>query len=129
MGLNEVFRKVSAINEVTELAKHEVDLTIVDDFNKEAAITIQGVNAGNQLVAQAGKILNDAALKYKSTISSNEKAIQTGNKIIADAKNLGIPAPTVIESTVKMLQTRLKDLQGAADRISKMANSSYGINK
>ncbi len=34
MGLNEVFKKVSAINEVTELAKHEVELFKVEDTTK-----------------------------------------------------------------------------------------------
>jgi len=130
MGLNEVFKKVADIeSNATELASHKVDLTIVDDFNKEAGLSIQGVNAGNAIVSQASKLLQEAALKFKNTIATNERAIQMGNKILSDAKNIGIPAPNVIESTVKMLQVRAKDLQGAADRMSKAANGTYGINK
>lgn len=112
-----------------ELASERVDLTSIDDFNKAAAITVKGVNEGNALVSQAAKMLNDAASKYKQTISANESAIKLGEKIIADAKSLGIPAPDVLVKTVSMLQTRLKDLQGAADRISKTANGTYGITK
>jgi len=36
MGLNEVFKKVSAINEVTELASHKVELGYLQDVQKKA---------------------------------------------------------------------------------------------
>lgn len=123
-----VYNRLFAEDKV-ELASERVDLTSIDDFNKAAAITVKGVNEGNALVSQAAKMLNDAASKYKQTISANESAIKLGEKIIADAKSLGIPAPDVLVKTVSMLQIRLKDLQGAADRISKTANGTYGITK
>jgi|688.fasta_scaffold95748_5 hypothetical protein len=46
MGLNEVFKKVSAINDVTELAKHEVELGIKEDvskLNQESSKVIKSV--------------------------------------------------------------------------------------
>lgn len=93
MGLNEVFKKVSAINEVTELAKHEVEL------------------------ASLGRVtvLNDAALKFRdrTTTSLNNakqsladlnnllsQSINNFNKVLAEvdavekaAKDLGFPLP------------------------------------
>lgn len=123
-----IYNKLFSEDKV-ELASKRIDLTSMDDFNKAASITIKGVNDGNALVSQAAKMLNDAASKYKQTISANDSAIKLGQKIIADAKSLGISAPDVLVKTVSMLQTRLKDLQGAADRISKTANGTYGITK
>lgn len=115
--------------EATELASHQVELATFDDFTKESAIVVKGVDAGNTLVKQASQILKDAATKYQQAIGSNQKAIQLGEKIINDAKALGIPAPDVLVKSVAMLQTRLKDLQTAADRINKQANETYGITK
>jgi len=33
MGLNEVFKKVSAINEVTELESHKIELGLIEEYN------------------------------------------------------------------------------------------------
>ena len=115
--------------EETQLASHSVELATFDDFTKESSIVVKGVDAGNTLVKQASQILKDAATKYQQAIGSNQKAIQFGEKIINDAKALGIPAPDVLVKSVGMLQTRLKDLQAAADRINKQANGTYGITK
>ena len=48
MGLNEVFKKVAAINEVTELASHEVELGIKEDvskLNQESSKVIKSVGS------------------------------------------------------------------------------------
>lgn len=113
----------------TELAKHEVELALIDEFNNEASIVTKAVDAGNTLVKQASQTLKDAATKYQQAIGNNSKAIQLGQKIINDAKELGITPPNTLIGTIKMLETRLKDLQAAADRINKQANGTYGITK
>jgi len=76
MGLNEVFKKVSAINEVTELASHKVDLASIKAL-QEATKILQGsessadkvANAFEQKVAEANKaytaLMNERNAIYK----------------------------------------------------------------
>ena len=64
MGLNEVFKKVSAINEVTELESHKIELAITDKLKSE-------LKKYTALVSQSGKNLDN----YYVAIRTLEKAI------------------------------------------------------
>jgi len=64
MGLNEVFKKVSAINDVTELSKHQVELGLIDD-----------VVALQKMVKERISLLDKATTEINKTIALNDKLI------------------------------------------------------
>ena len=64
MGLNEVFKKVAAINEVTELASHEVALALTDKLKVE-------LKKYTTLISESGKNLDN----YYTAIRTLERAI------------------------------------------------------
>jgi len=92
MGLNEVFKKVSAINEVTELAKHEVELGLQDDlkaqFNKYFSVD-------NIDLLEVGII--DSVKKLNTNFIATVKEFNAFNKIYTEfqkkALDLGVEIP------------------------------------
>jgi hypothetical protein len=101
MGLNEVFKKVSAINEVTELASHKVELTLLDDLKKlEKSISDEAQKAYNEAmkVEELYKKVNSA---NKALISKfGQTKIIFADKIYqarSTAKELGITLPREFE--------------------------------
>ena len=130
MGLNEVFKKVSAIQpESVELSLHEVALGIIDDFTKEANLTITN---GDLLRKEDEAIDKNLAayFKLKTELANQKEALQsdinsitiridnilTGynktSKIYQDfvnkASDLGIPYPKNIDATFKKIEDLLK---------------------
>ena len=86
MGLNEVFKKVSAINEVTELASHQVDLALIDDFKK--------------LLTQANNDYKSFNDDYNKFNGFKKLVIHSGDKVEISLKKLD----TAYSSIVKQAQ-------------------------
>jgi len=105
MGLNEVFKKVSAINEVTELASHKVDLASIKAL-QEATKILQGsessadkvANTFEQRVVEANKaytiLMNERNAIYKWV---NNEAPARLSDFEKAAKQLGLEINNVPE--------------------------------
>ena len=90
MGLNEVFRKVSAINEVTELASHKVELGKLDDLttiNKKLLELRDGSNKFFALKKQVVDYAKEQFPKVKLNLDEAEKLVSI---IKTQAKELGL---------------------------------------
>lgn len=104
MGLNEVFKKVSAINEVTELASQKVDLATLDQ------LLISYVNATKKEKesSDAFLILKTDVARAKQKIQDNllisERAIQEFNQFEKDAKSLGLALPQDVQKNLDTLK-------------------------
>ena len=93
MGLNEVFKKVAAINEVTELAKHEVDLASL------GRVTVLN-NAALKFRDKTATSINNAKQSLVDLNNLLSQSINNFNKVLAEvdavekaAKDLGFPLP------------------------------------
>ncbi len=118
MGLNEVFKKVTAINEVTELSSHKVELGAIDIFvqaYKKEAAKIASIK--NKVVAA-----ND---ELGFVLASLESLPQVGDKLIAQMKDLGIEKELAevqavnnsIKGLVKSLNPIYKSISASAKSI------------
>ena len=97
MGLNEVFKKVSAINEVTELASHKVDLKTLDDLDKSATQLFQSIQNARKALGDAIKQYRSIEVKYQSEFESAMKLAKDNLSQFENAsKQLGID-PNMIE--------------------------------
>lgn len=90
MGLNEVFKKVTAINDVTELAKHEVELA-------------QPTDAIKVYTAQANDAVKKFDAEYKQAILRVQDIVVKYNNEIGGIAN-------EFDNQVKMYQQKVKDL-------------------
>lgn len=90
MGLNEVFKKVTAINDVTELAKHEVELAQPTDVIKV-------------YTAQANDAVKKFDTEYKQAILKVQDIVVKYNNEIGGIAN-------EFDNQVKMYQQKVKDL-------------------
>jgi hypothetical protein len=91
MGLNEVFKKVSAINEVTELASHQVELGLIDDFKSNKATATSLINEILQkdypnLIKQT----NDAKDKMRKAINLVTQLSNINSGLDMKFKELGL---------------------------------------
>jgi type VII secretion effector (TIGR04197 family) len=90
MGLNEVFKKVTAINEVTELAKHEVELGAIQELEKKVA----QFQSDNDKVTQLIKNLDSVKNQFKQLdkkLSVEFKSLRgEADKLFEQASSLGL---------------------------------------
>ena len=136
--LNNIFKMVSQLEknaEEVKLAKHEIELGLVDDLkaqiNKNLPIVINSIN---ELYADANKLktLFEGALKQKSDI---EKRYESNKKLSADtigklnnqfdaikkmSKELGIDVATI--PTYKEYLNSRKQLEDTRDKIQSAWN-------
>ena len=132
MGLNEVFRKVSAINEVTELAKHEVELGLVDDIKtaiqkgefayEDLNDSLTGYVAIKKQFDEIFKKSNDGYDKVEKFISQVQKwdqeTLPIYKKVMDAAKELGIPKEQINGvGAFEKLMGNIGKLRGEAQRI------------
>ena len=126
MGLREVFRKVASINEVTELASHQVELGLKEDAQKiESEFNSSYNKVDNELLKFYTQI-NTARKVYESTkaditnlLSYEAKLKDQQNKILAAGKELGIDVTgsqfyksiTAALNRFGNLKTELKDAE------------------
>jgi hypothetical protein len=136
--LNNIFKMVSQLEknaEEVKLAKHEVDLGLVDDLKAEINKSLPNVlNSINELYADANKLktLFEGALKQKSDI---EKRYESNKKLSSDtigklnnqfdaikkmSKELGIDVAT-IPAYKEYLNSR-KQLEDTRDKIQSAWN-------
>jgi transcriptional regulatory protein LevR len=90
MGLNEVFKKVSAINEVTELAKHEVELAGYN-FKAYKADFDKVFNTYRDSFRASIKQVKSSVDTYNSNLFNLQKQMDDEYKqLISKAKELGV---------------------------------------
>jgi hypothetical protein len=117
MGLNEVFKKVSAIeSEGTELASHKVELAILDDLKKISQDMINSLSdVGNQrlVIIGARNKMNQAIINSENITNNVEKSLAA---YLQQVKDLGIDqvpaiAKNIQNEIVKTRNSNKKDLQ------------------
>ena len=100
--LNIVYSKLNSDNK-TELAKHKIELSLIDDFKKVSSKAINsGADSGGDVEDWLSK-LPKLISALKKSLNDQEKVIETGNKIKKISKELGADLPANIK----------KDLEGA----------------
>ena len=113
MGLNEVFKKVSAINEVTELASNKVELAgaTVDTLQKKQIQAQKELESAKASTAKALAAINDTYKAYQQNGISCNEGLKMADEVIAIFKSIGVPPTGYILSTQKELQSTLKSTQ------------------
>lgn len=109
--INNILKKIEKANEVqkVELAKHEVDLALVDDLKATLNSLENQIFIDEEIISKTIKISSDLSLlneKAKERINTNDgivqssfKKIQLAEKFIAQAeriaKELGVDVKTI----------------------------------
>ena len=109
MGLNEVFRKVSAINEVTELASHEVALGALQEIEKELIAASSGAIKSIDMAKAAIK-------PAQTSLQLNKQLLAKLQNFTKQIKDLGITAP---QKEVETGITQVKENIQAIDNLIK----------
>jgi hypothetical protein len=109
MGLNEVFKKVSAIQpESVELESHQVELGIAEDVKKAYTEAIAARKKSFD-VMQKFKADTAFALKQLNDLKAiNERAVPIFAKYEEAAKQLGLPLPSEVMQQKQNIQDGLK---------------------
>jgi hypothetical protein len=120
--LQNVYNKLA---DKTELAKHEVELAIIDDLQasfKKGQSAIESANAISYQLGDAVTLWNKTFSKLKTEIYLVEKNILDGYKLIStikkQAKDLGIdkvPEADKIENYLRGFEKTLSALRGAVN--------------
>ena len=120
MGLNEVFKKVSAINEVTELESHKVELALVDDIKK----LIQEANNNKNAYSIQAELTVQQLQKTKIIAQNWRDSLNQANGKIIDltnsAKSIGLDIPQEIIAYKEVISKGVKDATSYADTLKNM---------
>ena len=97
--MKSVFSKIA--EDKTELAKHEVQLGLIDDFKKLSDKALSsGTNAGGNINDWLNK-LPKLIEALKSSQKDQKAVIDLGEKIKKQAKDLGLDLPANIQKEIK----------------------------
>lgn len=112
MGLNEVFRKVSAIQpESVELVSHKIELTLVDDIQKMYN------DAGKELTTAANSskkaiaAIDEVFTAYRQNAVKSNEALKAIVELKTQAKNVGLDVPANVLKFETELNANLKNSQ------------------
>jgi regulator of replication initiation timing len=126
MGLNEVFEKISKIeNKSTELASHEVELGMFKSV-KEIQQMFDDLKGIKDKTFGYKKQINDALIGLENTIKS--LGINTGtfiteaNKTITEAKALGLEVPANIVQLTQVAKS-YNDYVKAGNKFTSSVNA------
>jgi hypothetical protein len=120
MGINQVLNKIAKINETTELASHQIELTLVDDIQKMyndagKELTIAG-NASKKAIA----IIDEVFTAYRQNGVKSTEALNKIGQFKTQAKTLGLEIPSNIlkfesdlTANVKNSQAKMAAIQNA----------------
>jgi hypothetical protein len=86
--MKNILDKINKAHEVeaTKLAKHEVELAIVQDI-------IKLFSDGQNLASTAGSMVDSSAVKFADALKPLEQAKKLIEKVLVDAKSLGVEIP------------------------------------
>ncbi len=95
-------------NQVTELAKHEVELAIADDLKKAYNDAIAARKKSGEEYQKLKPIIAAALRMQMELKASNESALPIFDKYEAAVKELGLPLPAELVNQKKNIQDGLK---------------------
>lgn len=101
----------------TELAKHEIELALVDDFK---TIFDKSNNEQESIGQNLIKSLSKAEADYKQNLQNLQNAKKIGNDLTSKAKDLGIDLPANITNQYKTIDVMIKENQTYLSKISQM---------
>ena len=108
MGLNEVFKKVSAINEVTELANHKIHLGDLQDIFKEIDAVASESQKAFDIVFKAKGLLTDAKTSESLVVKKYQSAYVELTRLNGVVKGLGLPT-TEIDNKLKLVKGHISN--------------------
>jgi len=117
MGLNEVFKKVSAINEVTELASHKIELATIDALKNEVIGYNKSLDSYNNDFKSMQSQLKDLSVKYGKLTDTYLSWFAAYNDTEEKATQLGIKLPNDI---VKLEKDAISKSNEARDMGNKL---------
>jgi hypothetical protein len=90
MGLKQVFKKVSAINEVTELASHQVELANITDLVKLTSLTEKSLFAFTRQYKETKNFAKSTLVNADDFQNNKVKMYDLMQVLEKQAKDLGI---------------------------------------
>lgn len=121
MGLNEVFKKVADIeSNATELASHQIELTLVDDiqkmYNDAGKELTNAANSSKKAIAAIDEVFT----AYRQNAVKSNEALKAIVELKTQAKNVGLAVPanvlkfeTELNANLKNSQAKMTSIQNA----------------
>jgi len=107
------------IKEKTELKTEKVELGAIDDFEKLFDSTLdKDLKISNTLIDD----LRKAEVSYAKIESDYIASLKLGEKLLVQAKDLGVDLPQKIKNKVESAKVTIKDIQANIKNIKKMYN-------
>jgi hypothetical protein len=107
MGLNEVFKKVSAINEVTELASEKVELASLPRLISLADAALKFRDKTKVSTDKAKQAIVDLNNILGQSINNYNKVVAEADELENAAKDLGIALPNEIKASRDSAKTEI----------------------
>jgi hypothetical protein len=108
MSLNDILKKISQ-PEKTELAKHEVELGLIDEVKKLQVVANNSYDKAINELKKAASVLDSSNTFFTNTIKDSKVTLQNIDKARLMAKDLGVELPSNIDALYKYYDTQIKD--------------------
>lgn len=107
------------IKEKTKLKAEKIELGAIDDFEKLFDSTLdKDLKISNTLIDD----LRKAEVSYAKIESDYIASLKLGEKLLVQAKDLGVDLPQKIKNKVESAKVTIKDIQANIKNIKKMYN-------
>lgn len=120
MGINQVLSKIAKINEVTELASHQIELKTMDEFNRSVFGDDTWVTELTDYINKSIDLKKQLQSRIDGGLFVGQEAVKSINKTLAMEAPLekaivdfGIPEPAEFKKNkekIRKTQTQVNDL-------------------
>jgi hypothetical protein len=105
--LKTVFGKL--FKEETQLAKHEIELGLVDEVKKLQVTANNSHDKAINELKKAASVLDSSNTFFANTIKDSKIVLENIDKARLMAKDLGVQLPNNIDALYKYYETQIKD--------------------
>ena len=122
--MKNIFNKIAKIEENAneiKLAKHEVNLGLIDDFKSQAAKSFGAYTKATRQVEALNKSANDTLAALNEAGTQLVKVNPLFQDIEKAAKDLGLDLPNEVKQEMKMVKLQIQEIDSEIKRIKKLA--------
>ena len=113
----------------TELAKHEINLSLVDDLIKKFEVVKTTESKIISEIRKAGVIVDKGEQDFRNLLKLLDTMEKDADVLLKQAKDLGVELPAPVNVAIRQIGAYISTAFNAVGQLEKASDIIYGVNK
>ena len=117
------------LGDKTELAKHEVNLSLVDDLIKKFEVVKTTESKIISEIRKAGVIVDKGEQDFRNLLKFLDNMEKDADVLLKQAKDLGVELPAPVNVAIRQIGAYSSTAFNAVGQLEKASDIIYGVNE